>query len=340
MATKGGGKKGGGKGGKKGKKGPPVCFNCGVEGHVSRDCISLHSSAPDVVDVPVENSTIGYVDTHCHLDYVLEKSKVGTWEEFLMLNEMPANYEAVISVFCDPTAILSDALSAYPDLIQSGKYANVFGTVGIHPHNAGYYNDRIEQKMIEMALDERMVGWGEIGLDVTSEKKGAAGVDVQLPIFEKQLQIASNLVPDKPIVIHYRGECRTLLEVLEKNCARSQKFHLHSWGSPDVLGTTTLLDSFPNIYLGFTGGITFPGAKTQRLRGMIAEAVPLSRMLLETDGPYMLPNMLSPGKQRAQPICHPGHIPYIASELAKIKHVGIDDVYRAARENTRLVYSI
>eukprot|EP01060_Flectonema_neradi_P014386 TRINITY_DN21089_c0_g1_i1.p1 TRINITY_DN21089_c0_g1~~TRINITY_DN21089_c0_g1_i1.p1 ORF type:complete len:349 (+),score=64.89 TRINITY_DN21089_c0_g1_i1:86-1132(+) len=342
----GGGKRGGKKGGKggKGKKGKnPTCFNCGEVGHTARDCIVVNAVLPDtrVVDEherPAE-SEFGYVDTHCHIDYILEKAHLPTWGEFLGTVEMPVNFEAAISVFCDPAAILSDSVSSFPDLIASGRYPNIFGTVGLHPHNAKYYNDTIESRMLELMFNERIVGFGEIGLDATSENKGAPGFDVQMPVFEKQLQVAKNICPDKPIVIHYRGETKDLVDILHKNVPDTQKLHIHSWGGTDRDGVKALLDRYSDLYFGFTGQVTFKGQKTEKLKRLIAQDIPLDRILLETDSPYMLPNMLSPGKGK-QPLCHPGHIPYIANTLATIKDTDIHTVYKACRQNTRMLYGI
>ena len=343
----GGGKGNRGKGvfkGNKGKGKKPQCFNCGEVGHTARDCIVVNAVLPntreiDASEKPTE-SEVGYVDTHCHIDYILEKAHLPVWSDFLDTVKMPSNFEAAISVFCDPAAILSDSISSFPDLITSNRYPNIFGTVGLHPHNAKYYNDTIESRMIELMFSsDRIVGFGEIGLDATSENKGAPGFDVQMPIFEKQLQVAKNICPDKPIVIHYRGEARTLVDVLHKNVPDTQKLHIHSWGGTERDGVNALLSRYDNLYFGFTGQVTFKGQKSDKLRRLITQDIPLERILLETDSPYMLPSMLSPGKGR-QPLCHPGHIPFIANSLATIKDTDIHTVYKACRANTRTLYGI
>lgn len=106
------------------------------------------------------------------------------------------------------------------------------------------------------------------------------------------------------------------------------RVHVHCFtGSLDM--AQQLLESFPNLCLGFTGVVTFKNA-AEVLR--VVEAVPLHRILLETDGPYM-----APVPHRGSP-AHPGHVPHVAAKIAQVKAVTTAEVFSAARANTRRVY--
>jgi TatD DNase family protein len=107
--------------------------------------------------------------------------------------------------------------------------------------------------------------------------------------------------------------------------------HLHCFtDGPD--DAKRFLEAFPNLYIGFTGVVTYASAK-QVVEA--AKVTPLNRILLETDGPYMPPEPVARGKA-----CHPGHIPLIAKKLAEIQGVSYEDIMRAARDNTRNIYGV
>eukprot|EP00755_Sulcionema_specki_P040206 Sspe_Gene.114257::Locus_99748_Transcript_1_1_Confidence_1.000_Length_427::g.114257::m.114257 len=114
---------------KGGKKGPPVCFHCGKEGHISRECIEVEANAPAVSEAPLPISEVPYVDTHCHIDYILERARVPTWGDFEHLHPMPSNFDAAITVFCDSTSILSDCLSQLPEIVVEQRYPHIYGAV-------------------------------------------------------------------------------------------------------------------------------------------------------------------------------------------------------------------
>jgi len=106
--------------------------------------------------------------------------------------------------------------------------------------------------------------------------------------------------------------------------------HIHCFTSSVVLAKN-ILDYFPNSYFGFTGCITFRNANDVR---EVVKFVPLDRILLETDGPYMAPE---PHRGRT---AHSGHIPLIAKKIADIKGVSLEDTMQIIRENTSKMYGI
>ena len=95
-----------------------------------------------------------------------------------------------------------------------------------------------------------------------------------------------------------------------------------------------LLSTFPNAYIGITGCITFDTASA--LQGIVKDVIPLSRLLIETDAPYMTPR----GFGCTGRVCHPGHCIAVAAKIAELKGLELDEVLRAVRENTTAMYGI
>jgi len=110
--------------------------------------------------------------------------------------------------------------------------------------------------------------------------------------------------------------------------------HVHCFTSSEKLAAK-LLSNWRNLYIGFTGVITFPSAQNDLVAKLLKnEVVPLARIVLETDGPFM-----APLPHRGKP-CHSGYIPYIAKFLADIKGVSIDEVYTVTTNNAVKLYNL
>jgi TatD family hydrolase len=316
-------------------------MRCGELGHQAQICTAdaaaaaahaqTQAAAAPRVRAPVHH--VPFIDTHCHIDYMCEAARVATWGEFTAMHPLPKTYAGCITTLCDTTALLS-SFSQLDDLLAS--HANVWFTFGLHPHNSRYWDARVEQRLVELCSHPRCVGWGEIGIDATSEKKGGSAEDEQVVCFLRQLELAANFCADKAIQIHFRGDANTLLALLD-GVPPAQKLHLHSWGVADVAVTKRLMDRFPNLYFGWTGVITV-GSKLHR----VVQAVPLTRFVLETDGPYLLPAALAPpkGQRILPPTNHPGHIPFIADAVAALHGVSVDRVLKHALANTRKLYGV
>ena len=131
-------------------------------------------------------------------------------------------------------------------------------------------------------------------------------------------------------MLHLREADEDALAVLRNANLHRKNVHVHCFtGTREFAERLLALDA--NIFIGFTGIITFKNAQNVRDAAAI---VPDNRLLLETDAPYM-----APIPYRGKP-CHSGYIPYIAKALAEIKQMPVEDIYRLCRENTRLCYGI
>ena len=265
-------------------------------------------------------SEVPFVDTHCHLDRIFEAERhTGKFTEFRTRKAFPKNFDGVVAIFCDPSA-LSPSLGVWRDLLEE---PGIYGAFGIHPHNAKYYTDAVEERLVEALTHPKAVAWGECGLDYHYDNSPR---DVQKEVFKRQILMAVKL--GKPLVVHSRDAEEDTLYILEDNLPRDWPVHLHCHGGSEAF-TVALMKSFTNLVFGFTGAITFANAGQKKL---IAEVVPLERIVLETDGPYMAPVPF-----RGQ-TAHPGMIPYVANQIAQLKKRPLDEVLHIARENTKRIY--
>ena len=269
-----------------------------------------------------------FIDTHCHLEYVFERFKHrGSFSEFMDTHAYPQNFEGCISTFCDPTAF-SPSFGIWKSLLSEPR---VWGTFGTHPHNAKYYHSSsLEEKMLKCLSHPKCVAVGEIGLDYAPHSPSSP--EIQKSVLKIQLELAVRL--EKPVILHCRDAEEDLLEILVSTLPRDWRLHLHCF-----TGTTEMakkfLKTFPNLYIGVCGNVTYESTPVQA----IAAAVPLERMLLETDAPYMVPRNLPKHLQQNR-FSHPSFAFYTARQIAKIRHVSVADVLKSLRENTRAMYGI
>ena len=263
-----------------------------------------------------------FIDTHCHIDSY-ERHAGESFDALLarLRDDGDPNIElpeAFIPVACDPADF-----EYARDL--SEKYPNVYAAYGIHPEYVDTETPEDEARMLEYMKHPKCVACGEFGLDYHYDPESRPR---QITLFERHLQLA--LTSGKPIVLHLREADDDALAVLHGADLRNKNIHVHCFtGTPGFAEALLALDA--NIYIGFTGIITFKNAQNVRDAAAI---VPDSRMLLETDAPYM-----APIPYRGKP-CHSGYIPFIANKLAEVKEKPVEEIYRQVRENTRRCYGI
>ena len=276
-----------------------------------------------------------FIDTHCHIDSyerhagesfdtLLERfEKASFANDRSSAKEKAAATkikcpEAFIHVACDP-ADFDRALEL------SEKYPFVYTAYGIHPEYVETETAEDESRMMEFLKHPKCVACGEFGLDY---HYGAETKDAQVKLFERHLQLG--IESGKPLVLHLREADEDALTVLRSAKLHDRNIHVHCFtGTREFAEQLLELDA--NIFIGFTGIVTFNNAQNVRDAAAI---VPLDQMLLETDAPYMAPIPF-----RGKP-CHSGYIPLIAEKLVEIKNVPVEELYRHCRENTRKCYGI
>ena len=328
------------------------CFHCGEPGHQKRECPQLNrrstgatsagassSSSADAAKLPTRpaggSSSVPFIDTHCHLEYVLERTRhlhSGNFRSFRAKMAYPENYEGCITTFCD-SAALSPSLGMWRELLSE---EGVWGSFGVHPHNAKYYSDSLQERLVQCLEHQRCVAFGEVGLDYSRHTESDG--ETQRNVLRRQLDLAVGLVR-KPLVIHCRDAEEDLFDVLSASVPSDWKIHLHCFTGKLAMANK-FLDSFPNLYIGVTGIVTMETDRCNNVRQIAAE-LPLERLLLETDAPYNVPRNLQQGSlaQRCR-ISHPAFIVHIAEEVADLRQTSLDDVLRATRLNAKSLYGI
>mmetsp|Transcript_10389 Transcript_10389/g.15659 ORF Transcript_10389/g.15659 Transcript_10389/m.15659 type:complete len:297 (+) Transcript_10389:139-1029(+) len=230
--------------------------------------------------------------------------------------------ESIVCVCCEQNAI-------EPTVDYINRHDEVYAAFGLHPHHSKDYNDALEKKLIDIhqRYPHKVRAWGECGLDFYYNNSSR---QQQLDAFERQLNVAVNVV-HKPLVIHTRNAEEDTLCLLKKIVPKDWIIHCHCFTS-SLQFATDLLEHFENLFIGVTGISTFKNAKDVR---DVIEKVPLNRLLLETDAPFLAPDPFRRSKS-----AHSGHIPWIGLNISKTKKVPFDEVMHQIRLNTKAVYGI
>ena len=259
-------------------------------------------------DIPHFKTPI--IETHCHLDY-LDQADL----EITLAKSRQVGIERIITI-----AVSAGNLEGVMKLATSS--ANIWGTQGIHPHEAESYTPEVDAIIRRNAGHAKILAVGEIGLDYYYDHADRA---VQRSVFEQQLQTAIEL--DLPVVIHTREADNDTRDIL-KNCSTSlnRKGVIHSFTSSLALAEFCLAEGF---MLGFNGITTFKSADNVR---QVVAATPMTQLLLETDAPY-----LTPVPYRGRPNA-PYYLPFIAETLAAIKEVDVEVLLQQAYRNSLDVF--
>jgi TatD DNase family protein len=246
------------------------------------------------------------IETHCHLDYLDQANLDATLKKSLEVG-----VERIITI-----AVSRDNLLRVLELARSSQC--VWGTQGIHPHDAASYSPEVDAIIRAHAADARIVAIGEIGLDYHYDHAERA---VQRKAFEQQLQTAVDL--DLPVVIHTREADDDTRDILRNySSALSRKGVIHSFTSSLALAEFCLAEGF---MLGFNGITTFNRADNVR---EVVAATPLQQLVLETDAPYLTPVPYR-GKANA-----PYFLPFIAETVAVIKALDVEELLQHVYHNS------
>jgi TatD DNase family protein len=199
----------------------------------------------------------------------------------------------------------------------------VYGAVGIHPHETKYASEEILQKIGDLAQLPKVKAIGEIGLDYHffySDK------ETQQKWFARQIELARDL--DLPFLIHDREAHGDTLSILKKHKNSCMRGIMHCFsGSVETAEELMKL----GFYISFAGPLVFPNSR--RLKEAARE-IPLDRLLIETDSPY-----LTPPPHRGERN-EPANVIYVAEEIARLKGIPVETVVEETRKNGLSIYGI
>ncbi len=205
-------------------------------------------------------------------------------------------------------------------ILLAEKYDFMYCAVGFHPEDISTANENYLSEIKELAMHEKCVAIGEIGLDYYWVKDNK---EEQKRFFTEQLALANEL--SLPVIIHSREAHADTLEALKKH---NPKGVLHCFsGSVEVMNEALKL----GLYIGLGGAVTF---KNARVPLEVAKSVPLERLLLETDCPYMTPVPFR-GKRNQST-----YISYVAEKIAEVKSLTKEEILTAANNNARKLFCV
>ncbi|MDR2817352.1 MAG: TatD family hydrolase [Oscillospiraceae bacterium] len=249
-------------------------------------------------------------DTHAHYD----DEKFDSDREDFLLTPQKHGVAGIVNVG-------GDLKSSKLGLDYSRKYSDVYCSVGVHPHEVHGLPDDYLDVLKELGSNEKVVAIGEIGLDYHSDSDSKKE---QIKRFEEQLDLAARL--NLPVIVHSRDACQDTMAVLAN--AKPMAFVVHCFSyepetASDVLGM--------GGFLGFTGVLTFKNAEKIK---EVLEEVPLERMLVETDCPYLAPEPF-----RGQR-CDSGMLKFMVQAMVSVRRKSFKEMVTILNANAKRFYRI
>jgi len=250
-------------------------------------------------------------DTHAHLnDPAFDPDR-----EVLMESFHDAGVGLVMNAGC--------SLESSRDIVaMAEKYPWLYASVGSHPDSAAEVNEEVLEEYRKLCkLSPKVKAIGEIGLDYYYEDIPR---DIQQKAFRMQMELAKEL--DLPVIVHERDAHNDGMLIVKEFPTVKGVFHCYS-------GSAEMARQLVNLgwYIGFTGVLTF---KNARKAVETAASIPLDRIVLETDCPFMTPEPFR-GKRN-----HPGYLYRMAEKLAEIRGISVEAVHAATYENGKRLYRI
>ena len=197
----------------------------------------------------------------------------------------------------------------------ANKHDFIYATVGISPNDIENYQKEDLQEIKKLAQNKKVVAIGEIGLDYYWNKENK---NLQKEVFIAQIELANEL--ELPIVIHTREAIYDTLEILKSNvCIKKGIFHCCPFNVDLVREGLKL-----GFYISFAGPTTFKNSKNS---AEIINMVPLDRMLIETDSPYLSPEPFRGKRNDSR------NVKYIAQKIAEVKQIPLEEVAKATYAN-------
>lgn len=253
-----------------------------------------------------------FIDSHAHLD---DESFDEDREELI-----ESLSENDVEIVLNPGADLRTSRNA-AELAK--KYPFIYAAVGCHPHDSKYMNDDTMNIFRELAKNNKVVAIGEIGLDYYYDNSDR---DVQRRWFKEQIRLAREL--DLPYIVHDRDAHEDVFNIMKEEHTSSTRGILHCYSGSAEMAREFIKLGF---YISLGGPVTFKKSKTPKL---VAAEVPIDRLLIETDSPYLTPEPFR-GKRN-----EPKYVRYVASEIAGIRGITAEEVASRTNQNFRRLFNL
>jgi TatD DNase family protein len=251
-------------------------------------------------------------DTHAHLNAI-------QYEEDLEEVIQRAKSEDVTDIVV--VGFDRDTIRRAMELTE--QYDMIYAAVGWHPVDAIDMTDDDLEWIKELASHPKVVAIGEMGLDYYWDKSPK---DIQKEVFRKQIQLAKEV--QLPIIIHNRDATEDVVKILQEENASEVGGIMHCFtGSLEV--AKQCIDM--NFYLSFGGPVTFKNAKKPK---EVAKEIPIDRLLIETDCPYLTPHPFR-GKRN-----EPSYVKYVAEQIAELRELSVEEVAKKTSDNAKKLFGI
>ncbi|HUV31810.1 MAG TPA: TatD family hydrolase [Acidobacteriota bacterium] len=251
------------------------------------------------------------IDSHCHLDFDAYDGR----RDAVIDEAERAGVHTLITIGVD--------LDSSRRAVQiAEKHTSVYATVGIHPHDARTFDDETVTELRELSESEKVVGIGEIGLDYYRDLSPRP---VQERVFRRQLELAAEL--RLPVVIHTRNAFAETVAIVREYAGRLAGGVFHCFPG-DARDAGTVCDLGFVVSVG--GTITYRNSRMARM----AAKVPLDRMIMETDSPF-----LTPEPYRGKPN-QPAYVSFVCEKLAELQNVSRTEVARVTDRVCRKLFRL
>lgn len=249
-----------------------------------------------------------YFESHAHLD---DKRFKEDREELLGL--LPScGIDYVVNVGCD-------LKSSKQSIRLAERYDYIFASVGIHPHELYDMSSQTIEELRRLSQHKKVVAIGEIGLDYYYDTHPR---ELQQFWFRQQLRLAESV--NKPVIIHSRDASQETFDIMSTSNVRKGVIHCYSGSAPMAVEYAKM-----GFYIGIGGVVTFPNAKKMV---EVVDAVPLEKILIETDSPYLAP---APNRGKRN---DPRNLEYIVTKIAEIKNISPKNVANITSRNAQNLF--
>jgi len=244
------------------------------------------------------------IDTHCHLE----------WNSFAA--DRPAVVQRAREQGVRRLLTIGTSLELSREATElARRFPDVYAAIGIHPHDAKDATEETFAALTDLAAEAKVIAYGEIGLDFF---KNYSPREMQIDVFRRQIHLARRL--ELPLIIHDRDAHQDILRILQAE-GGPYRGVFHCFAGDEALAEQAMELGF---HLSFTGSITYKNSEKSH---RVIRAMPMSRLLLETDAPFLTPE---PYRGRRN---EPAYVYFVAEKIAALRSVSMEEIHRVTSTN-------